>query len=375
MLAAPVLSGTAGTLIAVLDAVLVNGFGLQTASSVVVAGGIATATYGAAHSFVPGSVALFAGATPSSLNGEQRILTTTTLTATFTTTAADGAATGTLTSKVAPAGWSKVFAGTNLAAYKITSVLGTGCVLRVDDTGTTTARVRGYETMSDVNTGVGPFPSVAQQAQPGLWWTKSDTASATPRPWRIAADDRGFFYFVKNAVYSEHQGNYFGDLIPIKSNDPYACILKAQDANSSSSTSAIQQSLEWADSSMICSGLYAARAANTLGGAAQHYQCPVTSVGLLFQHCTGSVGFPYPSPVDNGLMLTPVAIYNSSGYRGYHPGLMFSPQITNAAFNTGDTVVGSGAMVGKTVSVIKMGAINPGGGQGVVFVDTVSDWR
>lgn len=39
MPSAPVLSGTAGSLLAILDACLVNGWGLMTATSVVVSGG------------------------------------------------------------------------------------------------------------------------------------------------------------------------------------------------------------------------------------------------------------------------------------------------------------------------------------------------
>jgi len=377
MTGAPALSGTAGALISVLDAVLVNGFGLGTLTSLVVSGGIATATYGSGHPFTPGSVALFAGATPAGLNGEKRVLSTAANTVTFDATGiSDQTATGTITSKVAPAGWSKLYSGTNLAAYKIISPQGTGCVLRVDDTGTTVARVRGYEAMSDISTGTGPFPTTAQQAAPGLWWSKSNAASAAARPWRIVADDRGVYFFVKNAdAAGEHQGNYFGDILSIKSNDPYACALRANSADRSASVSAMSDSLEYADSSQSAPGLYLARAANTLGGALAHYQDPVMSVGLPLTHVTGSVGFTYPSPVDNGLMLTPVTLYSAQGYRGYYPGVRYSPQLTNTAFSTGDEVAGSGDMAGKRVTVTKLGAPAAGAGQGVVFVDYLSDWR
>ena len=191
---APVLSGTAGSLIAVLDAVLVNGFGLVSVTGLTVTGGIATATVSAGHSMQVDSVGLIAGAAPAGLNGEKRILSIAGNSFTFDATGiADQTATGPITAKVAPAGWTKAFSGANLAAYKITPPEGTGFYLRVDDTGTTVARVRGYETMSDVNTGTGPFPTTADFAGSGLWWSKSNTASAGTRPWRIAADDRGFY--------------------------------------------------------------------------------------------------------------------------------------------------------------------------------------
>ena len=376
MVGAPVLSGTAGALIGLLDAVLVNGFGLQTVSTLVVTGGVAVATVPSTPSAAVGSVILVAGATPAGLNGEQRVTAISANSVSFATAVADGSATGTITLKVAPAGWTKLYSGTNLAAYKIAAAEGTGMILRVDDADATVARVRGYETMTDVATGTGPFPSVAQVAASGLWWSKSNTGTAAARPWRIVADDRGFFYFPKNFdTSSEHQGNYFGDILSLKSNDPYACVLRANNADRSSSVVAISDGLEYADSSQAAEGLYAARAANTLGGAIKHHAAPVTSVGLALTHVSGASGFTYPSPIDNGLMLTPLVVYSANGYRGYLPGIRCSPQLTNIAFATDDVVPGSGDMAGKSVTVIKLGAPAAGANQGVVFVDHTSDWR
>ena len=377
MTGAAVLSGTAGALIAVLDSVLVNGFGSVSVTGLAVASSVATATVAAGHSFKVGSVALVAGATPSGLNGEKRVLAVASNTFTFDATGiSDGSATGTITAKVAAAGWTKQYTGTNIAVYKMGGVEGTGFVLRVDDTGTTVARVRGYEAMSDANTGTGPFPTTAQWADSGLWWSKSNAASAAARPWRIVADDRGFFYFCKQAdTGAEHQGNYFGDFLSLKSNDPYACVLRANTDSRISNTSAFTDGLEYMDSSLIYDGLYVARAANTLGGAQKHHQYPATAVALSLQHVTGAAGRPYPSPVDNGLMLTPVVLYTSAGYRGYFPGISVSPQITNDSFSTGDVIAGSGAMAGKSVTVVKLGAPVAGSGQGVVFMDQTSDWR
>lgn len=379
MTGAPVLSGTAGALIAVLDAVLVNGFGSTSVTSLVVAGGIATANYASGHPFDVDSVGLFAGATPAGLNGEKRILTKGANFVTFDATGiSDQTATGTITSKVAGAGWVKAFTGTNLAAYKSSSVEGTGFYLRVDDTGTTVARVRGYETMSDINTGTGLFPTTVQFAASGLWWSKSNAASAAARPWRIFADDRGFFYFVKNADTTyEHQGDYFGDILSLKSNDPYACVLRGKTADRSPATGgSFGDDLLYSDAAQGNDGAYIARAANTLGGAVKVHHDGVLNTGLAASHVTGAVGFPYPSLVDNGLTLTPVLIYNASGFRGYLPGIRYAPQIVNTAFNTGDVVTGSGDMTGKKVSAVRLGnLISTPATCGTVFVDHTSDWR
>ena len=375
MSGAPVLSGTAGALLGVLDSCLVTGFGTQTASALVVAAGVATATVPTTPSAQVGSVVLVAGATPSGLNGEHRVTAVGANSVSFATALGDQSATGTITVKVAPAGWTKPWSGTNLAAYKGDTVLGTGCLLRLDDTATQFAKVIGYESMTDIATGLGLFPSNAQFAS-GLWWSKSSAASAAARPWIVVADDRGVFLFVKVAdTASEYQGYFFGDILSLKSNDPYACALRANSASRVASVTAISDGLEYADQSQGTDGLYVARAANTLGGAVKHHQSSVLSLGCALAHYTGSVGWAYPSAVDNGLILSPVVIYSIAGLRGYYPGLRMSPQITNSAFATGDKIAGSGDMAGKTVTAVKLGAPTPGAGQGVVFVDTMSDWR
>ena len=50
------------------------------------------------------------------------------------------------------AGWTKAFSGTNLAAYR--QGAGSMCYLRVDDgTGSFKVKMRGYESMTDIDTG------------------------------------------------------------------------------------------------------------------------------------------------------------------------------------------------------------------------------
>ena len=374
---APVLSGTAGALLSVLDAVLVTGFGLQSVSSLVVSGGIATATVPAMPSADVDTVILVAGASVAGLNGEQRVMAVGANAVSWATTAPDGAVTGAITLKVAAAGWSKAFTGASLAAYKSNSAEGTGFYLRVDDTGTTTARVRGFEAMSDVSTGSGLFPSAAQFAD-GLWWSKSNTASGAAVQWRIYADDLGFHFFVKNlGAGGEYQGNYFGDVLSLKSGDPYACALRGNVSDKSAAAGGtFGDDLIYADGAQAYDGLYMARAANTLGGAVRVSSAPVMALGVTAAHVTGSVGFAYPAPVDNGLMLTPVLLHNAQGPRSYLPGLHYSPQVVNASFATGDVVDGGGDMVGKKVQAVRLGALIMTPAQcGCVFVDHVSDWR
>ena len=70
MRGAPQISGTAGSLLAAIDAFLLTGFGVTTAVNVTVANGIATANLQAGQSFDKNVIVLVDGATPAELNGE-----------------------------------------------------------------------------------------------------------------------------------------------------------------------------------------------------------------------------------------------------------------------------------------------------------------
>ena len=233
---APVLNGVAGSKISQLDACLVTGYGLKAAASLVVASGIATLTFaGGASAAWPEAVILVAGASNAALNGEQKVLTANTTTVTFATAEADGTDAGTVTFKIAPAGWEKVYSKTNVAAYRSLSPESTKMFLRVDDTNPQFVRVRGYEAMSDVDTGAGLFPTDAMIAGGG-YWAKSDTTSAAAVAWILASDGR---FFIDSVAPGSHRGmthqncflRGFGDLIPKNpAGDAYLCGLSYSQA-------------------------------------------------------------------------------------------------------------------------------------------------
>lgn len=226
---APVMSVSAGGIINVLDGCLLNGFNPKTLTSLVVSGGIATATVSGGHGYSLYSVVTIAGATPSSLNGEQRILTIPTST-TFTfdaTGIADVSATGTITAIVStPTGWVKSFSGTNKAAYHSTTSI-TGYYLRIDDSGaySTGQPVRGYESMTDIDTGTAPFPTTSQQST--FNWRRSQDSSGN-RQWVLVADDKFFYLFIKNnGSANNFSPMTFGDFSSFDAFDDSACLLTA----------------------------------------------------------------------------------------------------------------------------------------------------
>lgn len=379
MSGAPTLNGVAGSLIAILDACLVDGFGLKTADSVTVSGGIATATFSTGHSFEPDVIALVSGATPAGLNGETRVLTTATNVITFDATGiADGAATGTITFKVAPAGWDKSFSGTNIAVYRSNDASGTRIFLRVDDTGDRNARVTAYEAMSDLNSGSGKFP-IEADCPGGGWWPKASTADGTSRAWTIAADSRLFLLHMHTSLSNPGVSGCvwgFGDFTSYKSVDPFACALWANDADTSATGSPTPWALEQCN--FVGSvGPFVARSFTALGSgfvarhlAESYFTNSGTSGGAL------STNVPqYPNGPNNGLVLTrKLIIEDSLALRGVMPGLLVTPQRCHTSFVWRDKLDGQGSFAGRKLMAVKCGGANSTSSQGVVFIDITGPW-
>jgi hypothetical protein len=235
MQGAPALTGQNGKLIAVMDACLLNGFGSLTLDSLVVSGGIATAAKSTGHAYKALSVIEIAGASPSGLNGEKRILSVTATEFAFDATGlSDQTASGTITAKVPAIGsWAKAFSGTNKAVYRSGDTAGTRLYYRFRDDGSASGSgarvciVRGYEAMTTVDSGSRPFPTTAQSADANCVWAKSETLDATAAKWALIGDSRTIYLFVAPGPYypNSYCFHRLGDINPFKSPDPWAAVL------------------------------------------------------------------------------------------------------------------------------------------------------
>ena len=373
---APVLSGTAGALRTLLKACLVDGFGAGAVATLTVSGGIATATYAGAHPFKVGYVAQFAGATPAGLNGNKVILSATGTSVTFAAPGVpDGAATGTITSKAAPAGWQELFAGAlaNVIALKPSVVEATGCVLRVDDTGTINARVRAYEAMSDISTGVGMTP-LESQAAGGLWWPKSATANATARAWILVADARGFYLAVAPAGGDRYTLLFAGDIASLKSGDAYGYLLTGNQGDQTNASSVPDGCVGYSHRSAR-TGAYLVRGYTAIGQSTAAQRLGAHHNGSTADVYAGTAGYSlgaYPNGANNGL-LTGALELHAAGLRGTLPGLLHPVQDCGTSFATGATVDGTDDLAGRRLLAIRTGP--PAGGTvGTVFIDTTGNW-
>lgn len=385
MSGAPVVSGVAGSGVAWLDAVLVTGFDTKTLTSLVVAGGIATASFTGTHSAFVDSVISIAGSSIAALNGEQKVTATAAGVVKFATAAADGAATGTITMKMAGAGWTKVFTGTNKAVYKSSDPASNGMFLRVDDTSAQVMRVVGYESMSDVDTGTGPFPTAAQMSGGG-YWAKSILASSTGAAWALVADGRTFYHAIQAGTsqgptqqISPVRG--FGDPIPLRpAGDPYATFL------SYSSNSTPAASVDGCLGNNLFVQVASPRSYGGLGSAvlqaAQNW-----GAGGIVNYYSGMTDMhgSFPNQVDGALYLCRKMLVQSSttNPRADLPG--FYALMQSGAWNTfkiGDRTPGAGALAGRTLmamtcagSTASMNSVPSALTAGILMVDVTGPWR
>lgn len=376
---APVLSGTAGSLAAILKACLVEGRGAQSVQTLTVADGIATATWATSHPYAVHSVALFAGATPLELNGEQRILSVPNAnTVTFAAPGvADGAASGTITSKLASAGWTELFPGAaNVLAVKSSVVEATGCCLRVDDTGTTTARVRGFESMNSANAGLGLIP-LDSQVSGGLYWSKSGAASAAARPWFLIADERGFYLAVSPQGTADRYTLYWaGDISSLKSGDAYSFLLTGDQSSQIALTTVPDGCCGWSHRSAR-GGSYIARSHAAVAGSIPAQRIGSHHNGSLSDGYAGTTNYSlgaYPNGPNNGLMTGVLELY-ALGIRGSLPGLLHPVQECGSAFTSGVMVDGTDDMLGRTLLGLRVAPPSGAVAAGTVFIEITGPWR
>ena len=378
MRGAPVLSGTRGSLIALLDAFLVTGFGQVMANSVTVAGGVATASLQPGEGFALHANVLVAGATPAALNGVARVIEATATSIKFPTTAPDGLATGSITIRVAPVGWQKVFSATNKAVFRSTDVQGARHYLRIDETGTANvARARGHEVMTTVDAGTGQYPTNAQ-VNGGGYWVKSVQASSSPVPYDLVADSR-FLLIQLSAAAPDTPTSHgaairgFGDPVALHpAGDAYASCISVADA-----AELLWQYGGFNSYSQPSNGsVYAARTRAGTGTALRVDMCPYVGLPSASSGEDTTLG-PFPSPVDGELKFSRRFLYESNGApRADIPGLLHVPQtgLPASAIQPRDFIEGTGPLAGHVLVAIRTG-IQSYGSNGMSFVDITGPWR
>jgi hypothetical protein len=265
------------------------------------------------------------------------------------------------------AGWTKPYTGTNVAAFR-QGAGSNSMYLRVDDTSTAatnrSAKVVGYETMTDVNTGSpSAFPTAAQKSGGLSWYTHASSGSvANPRPWVLIADEMFFWLLV--STYPERTNDTwynelyaFGDILPYKSGDTTHTVILGPVSDTSPNSSESNPLSGQAISSAFSGGrygLFVARSFTNFGGPlAVGWHADAVKAN---NSSWGSGYLSYPHGPDGGLYLSPVWVHEpqASPYavRGIIPGL-WVPCHDAGNLTNGNTFNGQGELLGKTFYVRK----------------------
>ena len=258
------------------------------------------------------------------------------------------------------AGWTKAFSGTNLAAYR--QGAGSMCYLRVyDGTGTFKVRMRGYESMTDVNTGTGEFPTTTQLAN-GVYAAIGTSTTAANKPWIVVADNKRFYLWVGASLTTAVDIStsttwqalfFFGDIISFRPGDTYCCQIMGSD---SASNGTERFGLAGALTSVNAGSFIARDAAQAAGSVnnSKYYDyyggSSTTTIG-------SATCVAYPDPITGGINLSRIHVSNGAtvkGIRGRLPGV-FAP-LNALPGNNGDTFSGVGDLDGRTFILLDCGS-------------------
>lgn len=377
---APTLTGQAGSMVTVLDAVLVNGYNTVNVSSITRVGATATVVTATAHGLSTGDSATIAGAGQTDYNVDAVVTVVDTTTFTYVVANSPATpATGTITAKRSPAGFTKSFSGTNKAAYRSNDVSGNRLYLRcLDDGGSSggggEARMYGYESMTSVDVGTNVFPTNTQSSN-GYFWRKSSTTDATARPWMIVTDGKLVYYFnqyngtAANGLDNPTFSGAFGDILSYKAGDGYATIITGcTTANSTSSPANGLFSAQTLVNSTTAFPSSVAVARDYTGVPGARY------VGLYATGMSTVIGstvyVAYPHLIDSGYYLSPIAVTQGtpSLVRGRLPGAYEGWH--GRTFNHGDLIDNVQGLTGRTL----MHVYGSNGFFGCILLDITGPW-
>lgn len=255
------------------------------------------------------------------------------LTALLDAVLVDGYGTG--PSAKAPAGWSRIYSATNKRVYRGDVISGTGYLLRVDDTAAIGnarhAWLRGYESMSAIDTGTNLVPTVAQVTD-GALWQKSITADATARPWQIFANDKNAYVFLDCGGLGLGLAApfAFGDLISHMPGDNHHFWLACNTLTSYAGATGNYHGTMFKGNTLASAVATPSLGQGAVGYIGRAYSGAPGSVLLghvnedfLGAACSGRSLIAYPDPVSGGLLWGPAHMREASNViRGKLPGII-----------------------------------------------------
>ena len=394
---APTLNNLKGSLVALLDAVLVNGYGTQSAAGWSIAytassgrvyrQGTGNQYYLRVDDTYPGSAsqpgyALVNGLTtttgyaygvnaqniwPSNQSSQITMPTVAIVSSTITPTNQFVIA-GDFTDAL-PAGRPFVVAGTvsNNGTYTVSTSTYSSPNTTITTTTAVTATAGAVGTIA-IYSGI-----------PGMIWQRTYNVTANVA-WTIIATSKAFYLWINmdngSAPYLASQLYFFGDITSFRTSDAFATLLCGSMATNTVTAAACPMVTITNSIATAIPGHYMAKSFTQIGTA--------INVGKHSDNIRNSSGFfgrgslTYPNLMDGRATLAPIWIHEpnigAGAIRGYMPGIWNHCHLT--PFAHGDTFSGasSGLLAGKTFMVFNMANTTTALSQGQCAIETSNTW-
>lgn len=244
------------------------------------------------------------------------------------------------------------------------------------------AQCRGAENLTSVSATVGPYPTVAQLAS-GIIIRKSSSADATATPWVCVADDKTFHFWPDTKDNTGYTGFSFGEFFSLKTGDLFRSIIMGKITAGAIQPSDADDNLavlssQTAGAPGVIAGHYVPR--NPFGDiqsaqqVAKHSDAIKGANELLATGTRmGNGQVAYPNPQDGNGMAAKIWIHDPLGaqmnVRGRVRGLWdwLHPM---SAVPDGFTFAGAGDLAGRNFMVVAPSAR----GDGLYLVETSNTW-
>lgn len=364
-----------GSLIALLKAVLVTGFGLKAVSTLTYdnQSSTITATVAAGHKYLVDQVIEISGAVESGFNGEFRVLSVTSTNIVMgidNGAPSSSSATGSISIKTPSLGWAVEFEDS--ANYKIifkrTDPNSTPLRLYIDNSAWTSwnnnygylAKISIIENPTDINT----FTTVYE----GRW--PCSHSYGTPG-WGVVGDSSLFYFLPAYGIANTRGCYFFGDINSVRPGDNYHCIFATYPLLVNTSAADWNTATDAYYNDVLGFGVSANRVI-----ARSYHQLP-GSVAISWKGLNSyfGEGMSFPNPADNGFYLgtSPVPVFDDLSYRGDLPGVVvpYSSPVSYDKKNIIDLPASNGGMI-RLIMANRQAA---GGYPRLIGFDIKGPWR
>lgn len=239
------------------------------------------------------------------------------------------------------------------------------------------ARIRGYDQASGIGAGSNAFPAAATNI---CVRKSSATGATTRPWVVIADATTVYIFSQTGDVASVYYSAMFGEFYSYVSGDNYKTIICGRAENDATRGGGVVNAFSTKTTTTqiptAVIGNYAARNYAGLNVGGQCAKSPFYPYVPIYAFMGGEIE-PYPNPSDGAIIMAPVGVYTQTpfGLHGEMRGMFYLPHPNTMASNF-DTFSGSGALAGRTFIIISLtdkGEVLNNGPDGYMCIET-TDW-